>query len=174
MSATLTLYEPLKTLNTNVFCKIGTYKPSGVSLLVASHLSYINTLVAALFNAELLESPGVSFIASERGGNTPSVGYWYNQPVLSHTNFTRRYQFTIVLRTKDAFTESEETLVDPDDLVSPASDSVARNQSHGQQCHPLQLPLILYRYHRLSTGRSNINAVRTSAFYVINTVHDYV
>ncbi|KAK0431441.1 Fungalysin metallopeptidase-domain-containing protein [Armillaria borealis] len=106
--------------------------------------------------------------------------------ILSVTDFVSEATFTVVPITKDAVTEGEEILVDPEDLTSSASSWVASNQTAGnnviaykssQSATTFQSSADTFDYPYDTTlgptGGSNIDAARTNAFYIINKVHDY-
>ncbi|KAK0467497.1 Fungalysin metallopeptidase-domain-containing protein [Armillaria novae-zelandiae] len=106
--------------------------------------------------------------------------------ILSVTDFVAEAMFTVVPITKDAVTEGEETLVDPEDIASSASGWVASNETAGnnviaykssQSATTFESSTDTFDYPYDTTlgptGGSNIDAARTNAFYIINKVHDY-
>ncbi|KAK0184108.1 Fungalysin metallopeptidase-domain-containing protein [Armillaria mellea] len=106
--------------------------------------------------------------------------------ILSVTDFVAEATFTVVPITEDAVTESEQTLVDPEDLASSASGWVTSNQTAGNNVIAYKSSQTAttsessadsfdYPYNTTigPTNGSNIDAARTNAFYIINKVHDY-
>ncbi|KAK0462282.1 Fungalysin metallopeptidase-domain-containing protein [Desarmillaria tabescens] len=106
--------------------------------------------------------------------------------ILSVTDFVAQATFTVIPIIKDAVTEGEETLVDPEDLASSPSGWVQDNQTAGnnviaykssQSATTSQSSNTTFDYpYDITLGPtngSNIDAARTNAFYIINKVHDY-
>ncbi|KAK0460806.1 hypothetical protein IW261DRAFT_1349404 [Armillaria novae-zelandiae] len=113
--------------------------------------------------------------------------------ILSVTEFVAGTTFAVVLITKDALTEGEETPVNPEDTASSASgwvhcrassstlswslsgDNVlAYKSSHSATTFESSADTFNYPYETTlgPTGGSNIEAARTNAFYIINKVHE--
>ncbi|KAK0449001.1 Fungalysin metallopeptidase-domain-containing protein [Desarmillaria tabescens] len=107
--------------------------------------------------------------------------------ILSVTDFVAQATYTVVPITKASVAEGEETLVDPEDFdsspegwvengVTAGNNVVAYKSNQSATTSESSTNTFDYPFNVTigPTEGSNIDAVRTNAFYIINKVHDFV
>ncbi|KAF8894987.1 Fungalysin metallopeptidase-domain-containing protein [Mucidula mucida] len=107
--------------------------------------------------------------------------------LLSVTDFVAQATYTVTPITKDAVTDGQETLTDPEDLDSSpngwvdgtetaGNNVVAYKSSQSATTSESSSGVFDYPYDTDvgPTDGKNVDAARVNAFYIINTVHDFL